>query len=82
MTDNDDRRGFEPKASPDDAVDPAQAFEALRQTVEDLAGDLTREMTTIRKGVEAAFEEFERSPAADRIRPGPGPHRPAARRCR
>lgn len=60
MTD-DEREGIELEASPDDdADDPAQAFEALRQTVEDLAGDLTREMTTIRKGVEAAFEEFER----------------------
>lgn len=39
--------------------DAAQAFEALRQTVEDLAGDLTREMTTIRKGVETAFEQIE-----------------------
>lgn len=59
MTD-DDREEIEPEALPDDAGDPAQAFEALRCTVEDLAGDLTREMTTIRKGVEAAFEEFER----------------------
>jgi hypothetical protein len=59
MTD-DDREEIEPEASPDDAGDPAAAFEALRRTVEDLAGDLGREMTTIRKGVEAAFEEFER----------------------
>lgn len=59
MTD-DDRNGFEPEALPDNAGDPAAAFEALRGTVEDLAADLTREMTTIRKGVEAAFEEFER----------------------
>ena len=55
-----DREEFEPQASSDDAGDPAAAFDALRQTVESLAGDLTREMTTIRKGVEAAFEEFDR----------------------
>jgi hypothetical protein len=43
----------------DEAGDPAQAFDTLRRTVEDLLGDLTREMTTIRKGVEAAFEKFQ-----------------------
>lgn len=59
MTD-DDREGFEPEALEEDAGDPAAAFDALRRTVDTLAGDLTREMTTIRKGVEAAFEEFDR----------------------
>lgn len=44
----------------DDAGDPAAAFEALRHTVEDLAADLGREMTTIRKGVESAFDQLER----------------------
>lgn len=57
---DDDREGIEPEALDEDAGDPAAAFDALRQTVEDLAGDLTREMTTIRKGVERAFEEFDR----------------------
>lgn len=57
---DDDRDEFLPEASADDAGDPAVAFDALRQAVEGLAGDLTREMTTIRKGVEAAFEEFDR----------------------
>lgn len=58
MTDE-DRDGFEHE---DDshAGDPAEAFETLRRTVEDLAGDLGREMTTIRKGVEAAFDQFEK----------------------
>ncbi|MBB4000761.1 DUF6118 family protein [Aureimonas pseudogalii] len=52
---------FEPQVSNtgDDAGDPVEAFETLRQTVEDLAGDLSREMTTIRKGVEAAFDRIE-----------------------
>lgn len=43
----------------DDAGDPAAAFEALRKTVVNLADDLTREMTTIRKGAEAAFDRME-----------------------
>lgn len=60
MTDDDREEGFDPEVLPDDAGDPAAAFEALRETVEDLAADLGREMTTIRKGVEAAFEEFEK----------------------
>jgi hypothetical protein len=55
----DDSEGVEPQEQ-DGAGDPAVAFDALRRTVEDLAGDLTREMTTIRKGVEAAFEEIEK----------------------
>jgi hypothetical protein len=61
MTDE-DSQAFEPEAidrPEDDAGDPAEAFEALRQTVEDLAGDLSRDMTTIRKGVEAAFDRIE-----------------------
>ena len=57
---DDDRDELGPNGSADDAGDPAAAFDALRETVESLAGDLTREMTTIRKGVEAAFEEFDR----------------------
>ncbi|THV28909.1 hypothetical protein FAA86_23865 [Rhizobium rosettiformans W3] len=47
----------------DDAGDPAVAFEALRETVENLAADLTREMTTIRRGVETALDQFERQGA-------------------
>ncbi|RVI06559.1 hypothetical protein CN200_30695 [Sinorhizobium meliloti] len=59
--DLDGRDDLEPDTSPeDDAGDPAAAFEALRETVEDLAANLTREMTTIRKGVETAFDQIER----------------------
>ena len=43
-----------------DAGDPAQAFEALRASVETMARELAGEMTVIRKGVEAAFDEFEK----------------------
>jgi hypothetical protein len=53
--------GSEPFAEEDG--DPVAAFEALRGTVEELSRDLTREMTTIRKGVEAAFDQFDRQGA-------------------
>lgn len=58
MTD-DDREGFEP-AAPDDAGDPAAAFEALRRTVEKQGGQLNAEMTVIRRGVELALEQAEK----------------------
>jgi len=59
MTD-DDREGFEPGASAEDAGDPAAAFEALRRTVETQGKQLGAEMTVIRRGVEAAFDQFEK----------------------
>lgn len=59
MTD-DDREGFEPEALPDDAGDPAAAFEALRRTVEKQGAQIGAEMTVIRRGVEAAFDQFEK----------------------
>ncbi len=59
MTD-DDREGFEPEASAEDAGDPAAAFEALRRTIEKQGGQIGAEMTIIRRGVEAAFDQFEK----------------------
>ncbi|CAH1647942.1 MULTISPECIES: DUF6118 family protein [Chelatococcus] len=59
MTD-DDREGFEPQDAPDDAGDPAAAFEALRRSVEKLTRDLGGEMTVIRRGVETAFDQLEK----------------------
>lgn len=59
MTD-DDMEGFEPEAAPDDAGDPAAAFEALRRTVESQGAQLGAEMTIIRKGVELALEQSEK----------------------
>ncbi|MBA9031751.1 DUF6118 family protein [Rhizobium leguminosarum] len=51
---------LEPEPFPEDqAGDPAAAFEALRVTMENLAADLTREMTTIRKGVEYTLDQME-----------------------
>lgn len=58
MTDE-DRERFEPEAMPDDAGDPAAAFEALRRTVETQGKQLNAEMTIIRKGVELALEQTE-----------------------
>ncbi|HML42907.1 MAG TPA: DUF6118 family protein [Novosphingobium sp.] len=55
----DDSEGFEPDEQVD-AGDPAQAFDALRLSVEKLARDVGGEMTVIRKGVEAAFDQFEK----------------------
>lgn len=52
--------GLEPDIfAEDEAGDPAAAFEALRTTMENLAADLTREMTTIRKGVEYTLDQME-----------------------
>lgn len=59
MTD-DEREGFESQAAPDDAGDPAAAFEALRRTVEKQGGQLNAEMTIIRRGVELALEQSEK----------------------
>lgn len=66
---DDDREGIEPEVLDENAGDPAAAFDALREKVEHLAGDLTREMATIRKGVEAAFEEFDRQGPAQDYKP-------------
>ena len=59
MTDE-DRERFEPETSPDNAGDPAAAFEALRRTVETQGKQLNAEMTIIRKGVELALEQSEK----------------------
>lgn len=64
MTDE-DRERFEPETSPDDAGDPAAAFEALRRTVETQGKQLNAEMTIIRKGVELVLgqsEKFQQPP--------------------
>lgn len=54
-----DGESFEPDTLEEDAGDPAAAFDALRATMENLASDLTREMTTIRKGVEYALDQLD-----------------------
>lgn len=60
MTD-DDREPFEPgNIDRQRGEDPAQAFDALRHTIETQGAQIGAEMTVIRKGVEAAFEQFEK----------------------
>ncbi len=44
----------------DNAGDAAQAFDELRQSIEKLSREIGGEMTVIRKGVEAAFDQFDR----------------------
>ncbi|MBD8665921.1 hypothetical protein IFT59_22015 [Rhizobium sp. CFBP 8752] len=56
---NEESESFEPDTLDEDAGDPAAAFDALRERVENLASDLTREMTTIRKGVEHALDHLD-----------------------
>jgi hypothetical protein len=52
--------GVEPEALfEDDADDAVAAFYALRDRLEILHADLTREMTTIRKGVEYALDQAD-----------------------
>jgi Family of unknown function (DUF6118) len=58
--------GQEPETFEDHEADAAAAFEALRSRVESLHGNLTREMTTIRKGVEYALDQLDRrGPSVD-----------------
>lgn len=69
MRNDDDRGGGRnPDAAFTDADaagdEASAAFAALRATVEGLAADLGGEMGVIRRGVEAAFDRFERQGAA------------------
>ncbi|HDZ73777.1 MAG TPA: hypothetical protein ENH55_13640 [Aurantimonas coralicida] len=54
-----EREGYGEDASVE-AGDPAQVFDALRQTVEKQGAQLGAEMTVIRRGLEAAFDQFEK----------------------
>jgi hypothetical protein len=51
---------FEPESAEDGAGDPAAAFEALRVTIETQSAAIGAEMAIIRKGVEAAFDRFDK----------------------
>lgn len=63
---DDDREGFEPDTQDDDAGDPAAAFDALRRTIEAQGAQIGAEMTVMRRGLEAAFDQLERiEPQAD-----------------
>lgn len=62
---DDEREGYEPEEQ-DATGDPApstsaqEAFEALRRTIEAQGAQTAAEMTIIRRGVEAAFDQFEK----------------------
>ena len=63
---DDDREGFEPEALDEDAGDPAAAFDALRRTIETQGAQIGAEMTVMRRGLEAAFDQLEKiEPQAD-----------------
>jgi len=62
----DDREGIEPEAADEDVGDPAAAFDALRHTVETQGAQIGAEMTVMRRGLEAAFDQLEKiEPAQD-----------------
>lgn len=61
-----DREGIEPEALNEDAGDPAAAFDALRRTIETQGAQIGAEMTVMRRGLEAAFDQLEKiEPAQD-----------------
>lgn len=66
MTELDNREGIEPQAPDEDAGDPAAAFDALRRTIETQGAQIGAEMSVMRRGLEAAFDQLERiDPQAD-----------------
>ncbi|MFC5387171.1 DUF6118 family protein [Aquamicrobium segne] len=63
---DDDREGIEPEVLDEDAGDPAAAFDALRRTIETQGAQIGAEMTVMRRGLEAAFDQLEKiEPAQD-----------------
>lgn len=66
MTELDDDREGLPEALDEDAGDPAAAFDALRRTIETQGAQIGAEMTVMRRGLEAAFDQLEKiEPQAD-----------------
>lgn len=62
----DDREGIEPETLDEDAGDPAAAFDALWRTIETQGVQIGAEMTVMRRGLEAAFDQLEKiEPAQD-----------------
>src|SRR5690606_38306301 len=63
---DDDREGIARQALDEDAGDPAAAFDALRRTIETQGAQIGAEMTVMRRGLEAAFDQLEKiEPQAD-----------------
>jgi len=57
---DDDREGIEPETLDEDAGDPAAAFDALRRTIETQGAQIGAEMTVMRRGLEAAFDQLDK----------------------
>ena len=57
---DDDRQGFELEAPDQEAGDPAAAFDALRRTIETQGAQISAEMTVMRRGLEAAFDQLDK----------------------
>jgi hypothetical protein len=57
---DDDRDGIGLATREDDSGDPAAAFDALRRTVETQGAQIGAEMTVMRRGIEAAFDQLEK----------------------
>ena len=58
---DDDREGTELVVlDEDEAGDPAAAFDALRRTIETQGAQIGAEMTVMRRGLEAAFDQLEK----------------------
>lgn len=63
---DDDRDGNGLATREEDSGDPAAAFDALRRTVETQGAQIGAEMTVMRRGIEAAFDQLEKiEPQAD-----------------
>lgn len=63
---DDDRDGMGIATREEDSGDPAAAFDALRRTVETQGAQIGAEMTVMRRGIEAAFDQLEKiEPQAD-----------------
>lgn len=57
---DDDRQAIEQDMQDQDAGDPAAAFDALRRTIETQGAQIAAEMTVIRRGLEAAFDQLDK----------------------
>ena len=57
---DDDRQAIEQDMQDQDAGDPAAAFDALRRTIETQGAQIGAEMTVMRRGLEAAFDQLDK----------------------
>ena len=57
---DDDREAIEQGMQDEDAGDPAAAFDALRRTIETQGAQIGAEMTVMRRGLEAAFDQLDK----------------------